>query len=77
MIMVPTSYERAPLRWYYDEENNLLLSEKILFDAPINFSYNWDYNGDIKTSTLYETLNTDFVEIAEILPKEKQYKKIK
>ena len=77
MIMVPMSYERAPLNWYYDEENNLLLSEKILFDAPINFSYNWDYNGDIKTSTLYETLNTDFVEIAEILPKEKQYKKIK
>lgn len=74
LIMGPTGYERTPLNWYYDEENNLLLSERILFDAPINFPYNLDYNGNIETSTLYETLNNNFLENAEILPKEKQHK---
>lgn len=75
LIMKPMDYQKTPLNWYYDEENDLLLSEKILFDAPINFPYNWDYNGNIETSTLYEALNGIFLKDIEISPKGKQYKK--
>lgn len=48
-----------PIKWYYDEESDLLLSEKVLMFAKLNDSET--YNGNFTSSSLYKNLNDYFL----------------
>lgn len=54
-----TLYPVVPIKWYYDEENNLLLSEKVLMFAKLNDSETYD--GTFTSSNLYKSLNDYFL----------------
>ena len=50
----------VPINWYYDEENNLLLSEHTLFNSTLSDEKN-PFLGDFKTTSLYKSLNNEFL----------------
>lgn len=50
----------VPIHWYYDEENNLLLSKNVLFNSPLTDENN-PFFGDFKTTSLYKNLNNEFL----------------
>ena len=49
-----------PVKFYVDRENNMLISTDVLFVSSINID-NKNYNGDFKTSQLYQYLNSEFI----------------
>ncbi len=49
-----------PVKFYIDKTNNMLISKKVLFDAPININ-STDYDGNFETSQLYNYLNGWFI----------------
>lgn len=54
-------YQIAPITWYYDEKENLLLSQKILFYSPILFKQTFSFQGDFQKTDLYAILNSSFI----------------
>ncbi len=54
-------YQIAPITWYYNEIENLLLSQKILFYSPILFKQNFSFQGDFQKTDLYAILNSSFI----------------
>ena len=54
-------YQIAPITWYYDEIEKLLLSQKILFYSPILFKQNFSFQGDFQKTDLYAILNSSFI----------------
>lgn len=59
-IAIDKIYSVVPINWYYDEENDLLLSEKTLFESPLTSNEVSDYN-DFESTNLYEMLNSEFL----------------
>ena len=53
-------YPVKPIEWDNDEENNMLISKDVLFEAPINVD-NPNYDGSFETSQLYNYLNNEFI----------------
>ena len=53
-------YPVKPVRFYADRENSMLISTDVLFNSPINKD-NQNYNGDFRTSQLYNFLNNEFI----------------
>ena len=53
-------YPVKPVRFYVDRENNMLISTDVLFSSPINVD-NKTYNGNFRTSQLYQYLNSEFI----------------
>ena len=49
-----------PIEWYVDEENNMLISKKVLFLLSIN-ALNKNYGDDSQASLLYDYLNDIFL----------------
>ena len=61
VIKVDEEYHPVkPVQFYVDRKNNMLISTDVLFDSPINLD-NQNYNGDFKTSQLYQYLNSEFI----------------
>lgn len=54
------NYPITQAKFYVDRDNNMLISKEVLFLAPININ-NPNYNGDFKTSELYQYLNNEFI----------------
>ena len=60
-------YPVKPIKWYVDEENNMLISKFVLFPSSINNIYERD--NDFEHSELYRYLNNDFLkQICTFLP---------
>ena len=53
-------YKVKPVKFYVDEENNMLISKDILFASAINLD-NPNYNGIFNTTQLYQFLNNQFI----------------
>lgn len=53
-------YPVKPVSFYVDRENSMLISTDVLFDFPIDSDL-VHYNGDFKTSLLYDLLNHEFI----------------
>ena len=53
-------YPVRPVKFYVDKEKNMLISKKILFDAPINLN-NPIHSNDFETTQLYQFLNNEFI----------------
>lgn len=67
-------YKVKPIEFYVDRENHMLISKKVLFSSPLNIDKrtynNRTYNGNFRTSQLYEFLNNEF--LRELKPSEEQ-----
>lgn len=60
-------YPVKPIKWYVDEENNMLISKFVLFPSSINNIYERD--NDFEHSELYKYLNNNFLkQICTFLP---------
>ena len=64
-----TYYPVKPVKFYVDRENNMLISTNVLFKSPINMD-DVNYNGNFKTSQLYNFLNNEFIK--DLMPNEKE-----
>ena len=53
-------YPVKPIKFCVDRENSMLISTDMLFFSPVNVN-NKTYNGDFRTSQLYEYLNNEFI----------------
>lgn len=53
--------EVEPIKWLYDEKNNLLISDKILLSGVQFNPYGEIYHGDFENTFIYKFLNTYFI----------------
>lgn len=60
-----------PIEWYVDEENNMLISKKVLFLLSIN-ALNKNYGNNSSASSLYDYLNDIFLN--QLIDNKKQLK---